>query len=70
MKSAFWIVKPTTRDIDIATEMFRYRSEATFEPKKLNKEMKADIEYGNGESEEFELVDINEPEEVIIIDDK
>lgn len=32
--------------------------------------MKADIEYGNGESEEFELVDMNEPEEIIIVDDR
>jgi hypothetical protein len=48
MVASFWIVAPVDRDRDIAADMYRYRNEALFEEKKLNKEMKAEIEYGNG----------------------
>lgn len=40
--------------------MFKYRNEAVFEKKRLSKELKAEMELGNGEEVDFELVDIFE----------
>jgi len=49
--------------------MYRYRNTAEFEPKRLAKEMKAEIEFGNGKEEEFELEDFDVDAEVIEVDD-
>ena len=70
MTASFWIVDTTDVDLVIAKDIYRYRNTATFEPKKLNKDMKAEIELGNGESEDFEFVDFTEPDEVIEVNDE
>jgi len=43
----------------------RYREEAEFRNIKLSKEEKGDLEFGNGDNEPFDLVDIDENLEVI-----
>jgi len=60
MKSNFWIVDKSDRDAKIAKEMYKYRNAAAFEPKKLSKNIKAEMKLGNGEEVNFELVDIFE----------
>jgi len=47
VKANFWIINPTDNDKEIAKDMFRYRNEAIFESKKLNKNVKASIVYGS-----------------------
>lgn len=69
MVSNFWIIDPTDKDLMIAKDMFRYRNEAEFESKRLAKEMKAEIEYGNGKEEEFEMEDFDVDAEVIEVDE-